>query len=131
MPVPVRVVAAHADSLPFDDDAFDSAVTSLVLCTVPDPARFLAKLRRGLTACGELRFFEHVRSTHRTLGLAQDLITPLWAAGGGGYHLNRDTAGTIRAAGFTVDELDRFTYRPLRLVPAHTHILGRARTPRA
>ncbi|WP_045877314.1 class I SAM-dependent methyltransferase [Pseudofrankia sp. DC12] len=128
-PVPVQVVAAQADSLPFDDGAFDAAVASLVLCSVPDPAHSLAELRRVLAAGGDLRFFEHVRSTHRALSLAQDLIAPLWAAGAGGCHLNRDTAATIRSAGFTIDELDRFTYRPLRFVPAHAHILGRAHTP--
>jgi ubiquinone/menaquinone biosynthesis C-methylase UbiE len=34
--VPVRVVAAHADDLPFDAASFDAAVASLVLCSVPD-----------------------------------------------------------------------------------------------
>jgi hypothetical protein len=52
----------------------------------------------------------------------------VWSRAGGGCHLNRDTAAAIRAAGFEVERLERFFYAPLRLIPPHAHILGRART---
>jgi len=126
-PVPVRVIAAHADDLPFEDGSFDAAVASLVLCSVPDPVGALTELRRVLSADGELRFFEHVRSTHPLRALAQDVVTPLWSRLGGGCHLNRDLAAAIRAAGFTIESLDRVTYAPIRFSPPQPHILGHAR----
>jgi len=129
--VPVTVVAGHGDALPFDDATFDAAVVSLVLCSVPEPGHFLAELRRVLKPGGELRFFEHVRSSRPLLGVFQDVITPPWSVIGGGCHLNRDSLGAINAAGFEIDELDRFAYRPLKFVPAHAHILGRAHNPGA
>ncbi|MGH3677241.1 MAG: class I SAM-dependent methyltransferase [Mycobacterium sp.] len=125
-PVPITVVAGHGDALPFEDGSFDAAVVSLVLCSVPEPGHFLSEVRRVLKPGGELRFFEHVRSATPLLGIFQDVITPLWSAIGGGCHLNRDSRAAIDAAGFEIDELDRFTYRPLKFVPAHAHILGRA-----
>jgi ubiquinone/menaquinone biosynthesis C-methylase UbiE len=128
-PMPVTVVAGHGDALPFDDETFDAAVVSLVLCSVPEPGHFLAEVRRVLKPGGELRFFEHVRSDSPVLGVFQDAITPLWSAIGGGCHLNRDSRAAIGAAGFEIDEIDRFSYRPLKLVPAHAHILGRAHKP--
>ena len=47
-PVPVTIVDGVADDLPADDGAFDAAVASLVLCSVPDQATALAEVRRVL-----------------------------------------------------------------------------------
>jgi len=107
--------------------SFDAVVASLVLCSVSDVPGGLAELRRVLKPDGELRFFEHVRSDKPWFGLLEDAITPLWSRVGGGCHPNRDTAAAIRAAGFEMQTLDRFSYAPLRFFPAHAHVLGRAR----
>ena len=125
--VPVTVVAGHATALPAEDASFDAAVTTLVLCSVPDVPAALAELRRVLKPDAELRFFEHVRSEKPWYGLLQDAITPLWSRAGGGCHPNRDTTTAIRAAGFDFELLDRFHFAPLRYFPPHAHILGRAR----
>jgi len=127
--VPVTVIAGHGDALRFDDASFDAAVVSLVLCSVPEPDHFLAEVQRVLKPGGQLRFFEHVRSSSPLIGVFQDVITPVWGAIGGGCHLNRDSRAAIEAAGFEIDELDRFGYAPLKFVPAHAHILGRAHKP--
>jgi ubiquinone/menaquinone biosynthesis C-methylase UbiE len=124
--VPVQVVAGHAGALPSEDDRFDGAVASLVLCSVPDVPAALAEIRRVLRPTGELRFFEHVRSDNPVFGRLEDAVTPLWSQVGGGCHLNRDTTEAIRAAGFRIDQLDRIVYAPLRFLPRHAHILGRA-----
>ncbi|MBB5161721.1 class I SAM-dependent methyltransferase [Mycobacterium sp. AZCC_0083] len=128
--IPVQVIAAHADDLPFGDSTFDAAIASLVLCSVPDPRSALTELRRVLKPTGELRFFEHVRSTSRLRGLFQDALTPLWSRVGGGCHLNRDTAATIAAAGFSIGDVDRIYYAPLKFSPPQAHILGRANPTR-
>jgi ubiquinone/menaquinone biosynthesis C-methylase UbiE len=125
-PVPVRVVAGQATALPVSDDEFDAAVASLVLCSISAVTVALAEVRRVLKPGGELRFFEHVRSNNAVFGLLEDTITPVWSRIGGGCHPNRNTMTTIEASGFTIDEVDRFYYAPLRFYPKHAHILGRA-----
>lgn len=120
-----RVLTATA--LPADDASFDAAVASLVLCSLSDVGGALAEMRRVLKPGGELRFFEHVRSKHLAFGMLQDAITPLWSRVGGGCHPNRNTAAAIEAAGFGIEQIDRFSYAPLRFFPKHSHILGRAR----
>jgi ubiquinone/menaquinone biosynthesis C-methylase UbiE len=125
--VPVRVLAGHAGALPVADASFDASVASLVLCSVSEVAAVLSEFRRVLKPDGELRFYEHVRSDSRWLGLLQDAVTPLWSRIGGGCHLNRDTAAAIRSGEFDIAELDRFCHAPLRFFPPHAHVLGRAR----
>ncbi len=58
----LRFHPAPAEALPFPDASFDSAVATLVLCSVRDPALALAELRRVLRPGGRLRLVEHARA---------------------------------------------------------------------
>lgn len=121
--VPVEVVEGDALSLPFPDGSFDTVVTSLVLCTIPDPARALAEAHRVLRPGGRLRFYEHVRSSDDDLARRQDRWCRAWRWFGRGCHPNRETVPLVEASGFTVEELDEF---PLTAAPSivRPHVLG-------
>jgi ubiquinone/menaquinone biosynthesis C-methylase UbiE len=121
---PVRLLGGAGEALPFQDGSFDAAVVSLVLCSVRQPAAAAAELRRVLKPGGELRIFEHVRSTDRGHARWQDWLTPVWGFFSAGCHPNRDTAATLREAGFEV-EVRRIPIGPP--TPARPHILGVAR----
>lgn len=128
--VPVRVVEGEAGGLPGTEGEYDAAVASLVLCTVPDPAAALSELRRLVRAGGELRFYEHVRSTNPRFARVQAAVNTVWPIFGGGCNTNRPTAETIEAAGFEIESCDRFDFRPtLTHAPVKPHILGVARRP--
>ena len=101
-----EVVSAPAEALPFAPDSFDVAVCTLVLCTVADPVRALAELRRVLRPGGELRFLEHVRSDDPGRARWQDRLDPLWRRWGHGCRCNRPTAATIAAAGFALERCE-------------------------
>jgi SAM-dependent methyltransferase len=129
-PIPIRVVDGLAGELPLEDGSVDAGVACLVLCTVPDPDRALAELRRVIRPGGELRFYEHVVATHPVgAGLQRAADATFWPLLAGGCHLTRDTGGAIERAGFIVDDRDRFTYSPTPILPAYPHILGVARRP--
>lgn len=115
-PVPVRVVAGSAEQIPAPDAGADAVVTSLVLCSVADQARVLAEIRRVLRPGGMLAFYE-------------DLLTPAWQRIAGGCHLNRDTLQAITAAGFSVQDSQRFGFSVHPLAPPVAHILGHALAP--
>jgi SAM-dependent methyltransferase len=101
--VPVALVAAPAEALPFRDGAFDAVVCSLVLCSVRDLGRAVAECRRVLREGGELRLYEHVRSARPLVRRLQDALERPWRWVAGGCHPNRDTVGTLLAEGFEVD----------------------------
>jgi ubiquinone/menaquinone biosynthesis C-methylase UbiE len=128
-PVRVRVVDAVAQQLPFEDGSFDAAVTSLVLCEVPDQAAALAELRRVVRPGGELRFYEHVIARDAGFARVQRLLDRLfWPRISGGCHCARDTARAIEDAGFAIESCERFRFAASP-VTRHTspRILGVAR----
>jgi SAM-dependent methyltransferase len=102
---------APAEDLPFADDSFDVAVSTLVLCTVDDQPRALRELRRVLRPGGRLLFIEHVRSDDPKLARWQDRMLPLNVRVGHGCHCNRPTLDGIRDAGFDVTELEHDTLK--------------------
>src|SRR5919204_3561982 len=59
----VPLVQADAEALPFRAGSFDTVVSALVFCSVPDAARGLGEVRRVLRPDGALRMLEHVRAT--------------------------------------------------------------------
>lgn len=103
-----KVFRAPAEDLPFEDDTFDVAVSTLVLCGVNDQPRALRELRRVLKPGGRLLFIEHVRSDDPVAAHRQDRMNWL-------NRLvvmcdcNRPTLATIEGEGFAVTHLERMT----------------------
>jgi SAM-dependent methyltransferase len=124
-PVPVTLVRASAAALPFADGTFDTAIASLVLCSVPDLHRAVGEIRRALKPGGVLRFYEHVRAANPRTAWWQDRLERPWGLFAGGCHPNRDTVGTLLAEGF------RVRFRSVDLpMPGRTflpHVIGEAR----
>jgi SAM-dependent methyltransferase len=102
---PVRLVAAPAEAMPFDEDSFDTAVATLVLCTVPDPAAAITELARVLKPGGRLLFIEHVRSDDADRARWQDRLEKPWRFMADGCYCNRDTEATLTASAFRIEQL--------------------------
>ncbi len=100
------VVEAPAEQMPLEAASFDTAVVTLVLCTVPDPRAALAELARVLKPGGRLLFIEHVRSERPGLARWQDRLEKPWRFLADGCHCNRDTLAAISAAGFELSEVE-------------------------
>jgi ubiquinone/menaquinone biosynthesis C-methylase UbiE len=119
-----QIVDAPAERLPMADASVDTVVSTLVLCTVPDPESTLREIARVLRPGGQLLFLEHVRASSRFLGACQDFLFRPWRGFAGGCYCNRPTADLMRANGFTVSADERVW----RGMPAIVHplIVGRA-----
>jgi SAM-dependent methyltransferase len=102
-----ELVQAPAERLPFADASFDTAVFTLVLCTVPDQAAALAEAARVLRPGGTLLFLEHVRSGHPGVAGWQDRLERPWRFLGDGCHCNRDTVAAIAASPLSLESVER------------------------
>ena len=100
----IPLVQASVEALPFSDGTFDTVVSGLVFCSVGDPRRGLAEVKRVLHPDGRLRMLEHVRSPRPWKARFQDRTQPVWTRISGGCHPNRDTERVVAASGFAIEE---------------------------
>lgn len=106
-----EVVRAPAEALPFADDTFDVVVSTMVLCTVEDPKRSLAEVRRVLRPAGSFLFIEHVRSDEAKRARWQDRLRGPWESFGDGCRCNQPTLDILRDEGFAISAIDRAQWR--------------------
>ena len=101
------LVEASAEQLPLPDAAFDTVVSTLVLCTVSDPLRSLREVWRVLKPGGRLLFIEHVRSEEPRLAKWQDRLNGINRIVAHGCNCNRSTLDVIKQAGFAIGSLEK------------------------
>ena len=109
------VVRAGADDLPFAASSFDTVVSTLVLCTVPDQKAALQEITRVLRPGGVLLFLEHVRSDSTRWARWQDRLNGPWRVFAAGCNCNRRTLDSLERSPLRVDAVE---HAPMRgMVP--------------
>lgn len=121
---PGQVVRAGAESLPMPDGSVDTVVSTLVLCTVPDPGAALSEVARVLRPGGRLLFLEHVRADSDRLSRWQDRLAGPWRAFADGCRCNQPTLGLIEGA-LQVERVERETWRGMPAI-VHPLVAGEA-----
>jgi ubiquinone/menaquinone biosynthesis C-methylase UbiE len=96
-------VLADAESLPFRDKSFDTAVSALSACTFPNPARVFQEMARVCRTDGKILLLEHGRSDQEWLGRWQDRHADQFAKRFC-CHWNRDPLRVIRDAGLKITQ---------------------------
>lgn len=123
--VELEIHSVGAERLPLESASVDDVVCSLVLCTVSDPEKVLAEIRRVLRPGGRLRFVEHVAappwSPRRWL---QHLLRRPWRWLYEGCDLCRHTTEAIENAGFSRVELTPGRWRHSIFVPVNAAVHG-------
>jgi ubiquinone/menaquinone biosynthesis C-methylase UbiE len=116
-PFAVEHFALRADGeLPFEAARFDTVVTTWTLCSIPDPLRALAEMRRVLKPGGRYLFVEHGRSEQPRTARWQDRLNPLWLRISDGCNMNRRVESLVQEGGFELTSCDRFLGRGPRIL---------------
>jgi ubiquinone/menaquinone biosynthesis C-methylase UbiE len=120
----LEIIDSSAEAMPLPDAAAPFVVSTLVLCSVAEPARALREIKRVLTAPGRFLFIEHVAAPEGTrIRRRQERMVRPWRFVGDGCHPNRDTARVIQATGFSRVDMDCFSI-PVPFGIVSPHIVG-------
>ena len=108
--VPVQRAGLDGQSLPFEDDSFDAALSTWTLCTIPDANAALREVRRVLKPGGTLHFLEHGLAPEEDENVRrwQRRLEPMEKRLFNGCHLTRPIVDILKTAGFAITELDVF-----------------------
>ena len=104
---PVEFLVRSAETIPLDDASVDTVVMTWTLCSIPDPARALAEMRRVLRPHGALLFAEHGLAPDEAVRRWQERLNPVRGRFTSGCNLNRKIDGLIRAGNFTITRIDK------------------------
>lgn len=97
-----------AEHLPFGEGSFDTVVSTMTLCSIPDVEHALSEIHRVLKPGGRFLFMEHGRAPDANVARWQDRINPHWKPLAGGCHVNRPIGELVAGSGLSV--LDQMSY---------------------
>ena len=114
-PFPIEHLRVSAEEIPLADDSVDSVVSTWTLCSIPHPEIALREIFRVLRPGGKFLFIEHGKSPRRIVFWLQRILTPISKHITWGCHMDRDMERLIIAAGFKIQEIEKFdhNFKPL------------------
>lgn len=113
-----------AEDIDLPDASVDAVISTLVLCTVPDPAAAVAEVLRILRPGGRYAFLEHVAAPDGTaVRRLQRAVRGPWGWFFEGCSCERDLRSVIEAAGFARTEITPHRMRG-PFLPAAPQISG-------
>lgn len=113
-----------AEQLDLPDGSAEAVVSSLVLCTVPDPRQVMAEVLRVLRPGGRFVFVEHVGAPEGTaLRRVQHAVRRPWAWCLEGCDCERDLEAVVEGSGFADVRVERHRMRTA-FVPANPVVAG-------
>ena len=117
--IDVELIDLPGEEIPLLDNSVDTVLVTYTLCTIADVSAALAGMRRVLKPDGRLLFTEHGRAPDIGVRRWQDRLNPGWKKLAGGCNMNRDIAGTIEDAGFSLAEDNRMYIPGIRILNYH------------
>ena len=88
--------------------SLDAIVSTLVLCSVPDPEKAIERFKYWLKPDGRLIILEHIHAEKKLNQKLQNFINPVWRSFSDGCNLNRNTDVLLQREGFSPVKAEYF-----------------------
>ena len=116
--VNVDIQLMDAQNLTFSDHSFDTAISTCVFCSVPNPIQGMRELGRVVKPGGDIWLMEHMRVDKPMIGPMMDFVNP-FALRMMGANINRRTIENIKLAGLQIETIENLAGTLFRLIHAH------------
>jgi len=115
--IEIALQQMDVQNLSFEDDTFDTIVSTFVFCSVPDPIKGLKEIKRVCKPNGKVLLLEHVLSANRFLAFIMNMVNPL-VVRTMGPHINRKTVGNVSISGLKVEKVTDLAAGIFKLIEA-------------
>lgn len=97
--VAVKLYSDAAEQMNFDDNTFDTVVSTFTLCSIQNLDAVLAEICRVLKPKGKFIFLEHGRAITKFICGVQKVANPFFNVFACGCNINRDYEAAIQKSG--------------------------------
>lgn len=112
--IAVDIIHASSDNLPFDNNSFDTVVSTFSLCSMWNLEQVLGEIYRVLEPDGQFIFLEHGKAKNKFAIMLQNICNPLYNTFAYGCNINRQYQKELTACGFKLIE---FNYKRAPIYP--------------
>ena len=117
---PCTVLHKDVEKLEFEKDTFDTVVSTLSMCSYPNPAFVLEKMAEWCKPGGQILLFEHGVSTNPAVGKLQKKLDPFLSERIG-CHVDRDMLDYVKHSCLHVNKIESHLLGMFHLVFATKH----------
>ncbi|MCA1625703.1 MAG: class I SAM-dependent methyltransferase [Acidobacteria bacterium] len=110
----IKLIQTDAEILPFAENSFDAAFATLVFCSIPNPNRAFAELKRVVKENGKVILLEHVRPKG-LLGYIFDFLSIFTVSLFEDY-FNRRTTKIAENSGLEILQIKQKTFGIVNLI---------------
>ena len=112
-----KLYKMDVQDLKFEDDTFDTVISTFVFCTVPNPIAGLREVYRVLKPKGKVIFLEHMKSKYFILNIflyLMNIVSTILL----GTSMIRETQKNIEQAGLTIVSVEYKVFDIVKLIIA-------------